>query len=100
MSHSPLAPANELTAGLTATERNLADLWTEVLRTNAIPGATDNFFEVGGDSMAMVTLEYRIHEQMGVELDPGTVLSAPTLRELASIVDALARPPSNGSGTY
>lgn len=76
---------------LTITERMVADLWNEVLRNITMPQPNDNFFAVGGDSMAMVTLEFRIKEEIGVELPPGTVLSAPTLRELSSTIDSLAR---------
>lgn len=77
---------------LTAAKRTVADLWNEVLRSDTPPKLTDNFFAVGGDSMAMVTLEFRIMEQLGVQLAPGTVLSAPTLGELSSIVDSLLQP--------
>lgn len=77
---------------LTATEHTIAELWNEVLRNSAPLQPSDNFFAVGGDSMAMVTLEFRIQEQMGVALAPGTVLAAPTLRELSSTVDSLISP--------
>lgn len=70
------------------TERALAALWSEVLQTAEQPVATDNFFAVGGDSMAMVILEFRIKEEFSVELPAGTVLNAPTLRELSALIDA------------
>jgi hypothetical protein len=38
--------------------------------------------------MAMVMVEYRITEEFSVELLPGAVLSAPTLRELSALIDA------------
>lgn len=81
--------ANEPNSKLTITEHTIANLWNEVLRGVTHLQPTDNFFALGGDSMAMVTLEFRIKEQMGVELAPGTLLSAPTLRELSSTVDSL-----------
>lgn len=83
----PAAPSPA--TDLTVTEQALADLWIEVLRGTANPQPNDDFFAVGGDSMAMVTLEFRIKEEMGVELAPGTVLAAPTLRQLSSTIDSL-----------
>lgn len=84
---------------LTATERSIADLWNEVLRSEAPPTLTDNFFAIGGDSMSMITLEFRIQEELGVDLAPGAILSAPTLRELSSLVDSLMHPSSKAPAT-
>jgi len=69
------------------TERTVATLWSEVLEVNAPPSSTDDFFALGGDSMAMVMLEFRIKEEFSVELPPGSVLGAPTLRELSDLID-------------
>lgn len=80
------------------TERAVAALWCEVLETTELPDATDNFFALGGDSMAMVLLEFRIKEEFSVELPAGAVLGAPTLRELSALVDA-ARRGSRSPGT-
>lgn len=52
-----------------------------------LPGAEDNFFALGGDSTAMVMVELRIQEELSVELPPGAMLNAPSLRELAHLVD-------------
>jgi acyl carrier protein len=68
------------------TVRVLAQLWREVLQTPALPGEADNFFALGGDSMMMTMLEFRIGEELSVELPPGAVLNAPSLRELAALV--------------
>jgi acyl carrier protein len=79
---------DETNPPLSVTERRVAELWSEVLQTTDLPNAVDNFFGLGGDSMAMVMLEYRIKEEFTVELPAGAVLGAPTLRELAALVDA------------
>jgi acyl carrier protein len=70
------------------TERAVAALWSEVLQTAELPDAADDFFALGGDSMAMIMLEFRIKEQFSVELPVGAVLAAPTLRELSALVAA------------
>lgn len=81
---------DETNGPLSATERGVAELWREVLSAEEIPNGTDNFFALGGDSMAMVMVEYRIKEEFSVELPPGALLAAPTLRELSALVDAVS----------
>lgn len=79
-----MAPSDQLPAG--NPERTVAALWREVLEIQDSPAMSDNFFAMGGDSMAMVTLEFRIQEETGVSLPPGAVLAAPTLEELVALV--------------
>lgn len=68
----------------------LSDLWREVLQTE-VPRLEDNFFLLGGDSMAMTTLEFRIQEELGISLPPGAVLTAPTFGEITSLVQSFRR---------
>jgi surfactin family lipopeptide synthetase A len=75
------------TRPLTAMELSVAELWQEVLQTTELPAPMDNFFALGGDSMAMVQLEFRMVEEFSVELPPGVVLGAPTIRELSALLD-------------
>jgi len=70
-----------------ATENAIAALWREVLALPESPRATDNFFALGGDSTAMVMVELRIQEEFSVELPPGAMLNAPSLRELARLIE-------------
>lgn len=82
----------------------LAELWCEVLGIAEHPLSTDDFFSLGGDSMSMVMLEFRIKEQFSVELPAGVILEAPTLQELANLIDEIraaeccAKPPGQTSG--
>lgn len=73
---------------LSETERAVAELWKEVLIGTETLTATDNFFALGGDSMAMVTVLFRIQEEFSVELSPAAIFNAPSLGELAALVDA------------
>lgn len=82
---------------LSVTERVVVELWREVLSAAETPSATDNFFELGGDSIAMVTVEHRITEEFAVELPPGALLGAPTLRELSALVDSAISSKGTGS---
>lgn len=83
------AVLNEVEAeqSFSATERSMASLWKEVLQSDAPLNANDDFFALGGDSMSMVVLEFRIQEELSVTLRAGAVLEAPTLRELSALVD-------------
>ena len=73
---------------LNATEHVVATLWREVLQTSELPRATDNFFDLGGDSMMMTMVEFRIKEELSVELPAGTLLGAPSLRDLSALIEA------------
>ena len=96
---APNTPGLEEVQPITETERTIAALWKEVLATDESPGPADNFFALGGDSTAMVLVELRIKEEFSVELPVGSMLGAPSVRELSYLVEKSgARPGSNRSG--
>jgi acetoacetyl-CoA synthetase len=47
----------------------------------------DNFFDVGGTSLAAVQVFQEIHDRMGVELPLSTLVYAQTTEELAAVID-------------
>lgn len=71
----------------TPTEAQLARIWSTLLRITDV-GTTDNFFELGGHSLLVAEMIDRVQHDFGVDLAPGTVFSAPTIRELASRIQA------------
>jgi FkbH-like protein len=76
-------------ASLTDTERALAEVWSELLKTRLIR-AEDRFFELGGHSLLAVLLISRVRERFGVELPIDDVYSGDlTLHDLAAKIDAL-----------
>jgi len=80
------APANPPS---TATERRLAEIWSDLLQTPSI-SASDNFFDLGGHSLLAVLLLVRVHETFGVQLSIDDVYSgAVTLSELAQRIEML-----------
>lgn len=91
MAHNDSTSAAEARECINATNRIVAALWREVLELNELPRLTDDFFALGGDSMTMVMLEFRIREDLLVELPVGAILGAPTLNELSALIHA-ARP--------
>lgn len=76
------------------TESTLAALWAEVLQQVELPRPDDNFFQLGGDSMTMVQLESRMYEEFKIELPAGVVLSTPTLRHLADLLQTASVAPT------
>ena len=72
------------------TEQRLLALWQEVLE-RSVPGVTENFFALGGHSLAAAKLIARIENTFGVALAFTTAFTAPTVRELAqAVLDAAA----------
>ncbi|WP_426502051.1 AMP-binding protein [Dactylosporangium sp. McL0621] len=80
----PAAPV-EFAEPETGLERDLAAVWAEVLGTAAV-GTTDNFFEIGGDSLAATRIAATARERLGVDVDTIAVLEAPTVAELARYI--------------
>lgn len=66
----------------TPLEERIARIWAEVLDAGAI-GRTDNFFEIGGDSLAATRIAARLRELLGVQVDTVAVFEAPSVAELA-----------------
>jgi non-ribosomal peptide synthetase component F/acyl carrier protein len=81
----------------TATERLVARAWCEVLRLPAVR-ATDNFFDIGGDSMAMVAVHARLTELLDRRLEVVELFQWPNVRALAGHLDGTVpdRPVSRG----
>jgi amino acid adenylation domain-containing protein len=84
-------PAPEL-AGLhasvepeTALEKQIAQLWADVLHVPRV-GATDNFFELGGHSLLAVRTFARIRQRYGIDLRLADLFDAPRLREFCALV--------------
>lgn len=65
----------------------LADVWTEVLGAKAAPG--DDFFDLGGDSIASVQVVSRVSQLIGTEVPPTLIFAHPTLEQLAVEIDRL-----------
>jgi amino acid adenylation domain-containing protein len=68
-----------------ATEKALAEIWQELLRAEDI-GLDDNFFDLGGHSLAATRLLSRVRRRFQVEVPMRGFFDQPTLRGLAGLV--------------
>ncbi len=80
--HAQAAPGD---AEFNPVERVIADAWRELLGVDTI-GREDDFFALGGHSLAAVRLFARIRKQFAVDLPLATLFQASTLGELSRVV--------------
>jgi len=74
-----VAPEGEL-------ESVLAGIWQDMLGIASV-GIDDNLFELGGDSLLAIQILARARKAYEVELHPAAFFKAPTLRDLAILVE-------------
>lgn len=72
----------------TDTERAVLAVWADVLGRDDL-GIDDDFFAVGGDSLLTLSLVFKLHKAMGVELPLATIFAAPTAVAMARAINAL-----------
>ncbi|MBK1828217.1 non-ribosomal peptide synthetase/type I polyketide synthase [Haloferula rosea] len=68
------------------TEIRLAAIWSELLGV-ASPGRDQDFFELGGNSLAGLRMFARIQKEFGVSLPLATLLKARSVRALATAIE-------------
>jgi amino acid adenylation domain-containing protein len=68
----------------TEAERRLADIWAQVL--GARPGGNDDFFEMGGDSLAAIRLCAEIGGAFGVKLSPAALFPRATVSRVVRML--------------
>ena len=66
-------------------EKLVASLIAEVLGQGP-PARDDNFFLLGGDSLSGARVVSRLADELGLELHPTLLFSAPTVRSLATLL--------------
>ncbi|WP_159481735.1 non-ribosomal peptide synthetase [Streptomyces caniferus] len=70
----------------TPTEEALAELWAALLGVARV-GVHDNFFDLGGDSILSIQTVLRMKVAFGLDLSPRDVMTAPTVAQLALVVE-------------
>ncbi|MHC4338800.1 MAG: AMP-binding protein, partial [Planctomycetota bacterium] len=69
------------------TEKALASIWSRVLDLDRI-GVHARFLDLGGDSILAAQLLAEVRREMGVELGFEEIFEAPTVAEMAKVVEA------------
>ncbi|MBQ1075161.1 amino acid adenylation domain-containing protein [Micromonospora sp. C31] len=70
----------------TPTERVVAEVWAEVLGVDRC-GTHDDFFDLGGHSLLATRVVALLHERFPVDLPVSAVFEAPTVAELATVLE-------------
>jgi amino acid adenylation domain-containing protein len=68
-----------------ALELQLAGIWKKVLAVDTV-GRTDDFFALGGDSLAAATMLAAVEKFCRVDLPVSALLEAPTIEKLAELI--------------
>lgn len=83
---SPTSQGTVYRAPTTQVERQLADIWSEVLELPRV-GIDDDYFDLGGTSLNAVRLFDRIAGEFGRSLPLNTLLRYPTIDGLAAALE-------------
>ncbi|MGW3604859.1 amino acid adenylation domain-containing protein [Micromonospora sp. NPDC005161] len=78
--------------GLTETEELVAGIWREVLERDRV-GVTDNFFDIGGHSLALAAVHARLTTATGRSIKMLDLFRHPTIRAFAASLDGAADRP-------
>ncbi|GAA3438553.1 non-ribosomal peptide synthetase [Kutzneria kofuensis] len=79
-------PSTGYVAPETETEEVLAGIWAEALQLDRV-GATDNFYDLGGDSVRSLHITSMVRTAFDVELTPRDVLASGTVATLAELIE-------------
>lgn len=71
---------------LSETEHQIAEIWSEVLKVEAV-GRHDNFFDLGGHSLLLLQVFSRLHEIYGRRVSVIDLFRYPTVTSLATLFD-------------
>jgi amino acid adenylation domain-containing protein/FkbM family methyltransferase len=82
--HQP-ASTQEASAPLSQTGKQLAQIWSDVLKRDSVSGS-DNFFDLGGDSILVMQIVSRA-ARTGLRLTPRQIFKHQTISELAAILE-------------
>ena len=69
------------------TERLLTEIWQEVLEIDCV-GIHDNFYDLGGDSLAATRIVAKIVQHLQLEVPLRALFQAPTVAEMAAVITA------------
>ncbi|MCP4149074.1 MAG: hypothetical protein GY757_15100, partial [bacterium] len=77
------APRGEL-------EERMQRIWQEILELEQV-GITDNFFNIGGDSLNAIQLLNEIHREFNLKIPLAEIFRLPTIRELTKYISTAVK---------
>lgn len=83
----PAAPSGEV-------EQRIMQIWREVLKIDQL-GVTDNFFDVGGQSLSLVRVHEQLRRSLAPQLPVVDLFQYPTVRSLAEHLGRLESTPGD-----
>jgi len=86
----PVAPRTEI-------ENRLVEIWKDVLKVDSI-GVTDDFFEIGGDSLLSIRVIARAGRE-GIRISPERFFERPTIAHVAASINPAGQSTANGRET-
>jgi acyl carrier protein len=69
----------------TAVEETLAGIWRELLHLEQV-GVHDNFFDLGGHSLLLMQIAWKIEEAFSVEVSLSSLFTALTIEEMTVLI--------------
>ena len=82
-----LTPAEESAPTLEPLVRHLCKIWRDILRVERI-GLSDNFIDLGGDSLQILELLCRIQDELDTNISLQEFIMSPTLQYLSKQISA------------
>jgi acyl carrier protein len=64
-------------------EKELIKIWSKLLNLDAI-GVTNNFFDIGGNSLIAIRMVSELSESLKINIEPLILMQYPNIRELAN----------------
>ncbi len=91
---APAVPPPREPAAADETERKIAAIWKELLKSEC-PDVEADFFEMGGDSLLAMRIAARMNEAFGRKVPLAALMQNPTIRGMANLLRAGFLPESN-----
>lgn len=79
-------PRREFVVPRNDTERQMVEVWQEVLGVDAV-GVHDNFFDLGGQSLLAVELITEMEQRIGKQLPVNILYNSPTIAEINTYLE-------------
>ncbi|WP_343857516.1 amino acid adenylation domain-containing protein, partial [Fulvivirga kasyanovii] len=83
---SNVSTGSDYVAPETELQRNLVEIWKEILLREKI-GITDNFFDLGGHSLKATRVVSQVYKQLGLQVSLREVFLHPTVGELSKVLE-------------